>query len=61
MATETPAVKVYIGDGVYAMRAPHGDVVLTTEDGYRATNTIVLEPGVIESLLVALRRWGVIQ
>lgn len=41
--------KTYLGDGVYA--AFDGfSVVLTTEDGIRVTNTIVLEPDVISAL-----------
>lgn len=41
--------KVYLGDAVYA----HYDgyhVVLTTEDGIVVSNTIYLEPSVIEAL-----------
>lgn len=34
--------KVYLGDGVYVETEP-GGFVLTTEDGYRTTNTIVLD------------------
>jgi hypothetical protein len=41
--------KEYLGDGVYA-DFDGFSVVLTTEDGYRATNTIVLEPEVIAAL-----------
>ena len=40
----------YIGDGVYVDRNEYGDVVLTTENGVRTTNTIVLEPIVWEKL-----------
>jgi hypothetical protein len=43
--------KVYIGDAVYAEIDEHGILVLTTEDGIRATNTIVLEPDVWHALL----------
>jgi hypothetical protein len=42
--------KVYLGDAVYAA-IDRGDLVLTTEDGIRATNTIVLEPAVLRALL----------
>ena len=43
-------IAVYLGDGVYAyFDGTH--VVLTTEDGIRATNTIYLEREVIKSLL----------
>jgi hypothetical protein len=46
--------KVYLGDGVYAMFDGF-QVVLTTEDGFRVTNTIVLEPDVMASLVDFLR------
>lgn len=42
--------KSYLGDGVYVDFDGFG-LVLTTEDGLRATNTIVLEPEVYESLV----------
>lgn len=45
-------MKMYLGDGVYA-ELDGLDVVLTTEDGIRATNRIVLEPEVLD----ALNRW----
>lgn len=48
MPTET---KAYLGDAVYARLTPLGDVVLTTEDGIQATNTIVLEPATLANLL----------
>jgi len=44
--------KQYIGDAVY-VDWDGFHIVLTTEDGYRATNTIMLEPQVFE----ALERW----
>lgn len=43
----------YLGDSVYAAIDPYGAVVLTTENGFRPTNTIVLEPEVLD----ALERW----
>lgn len=42
--------KRYIGDGVYA-EIEHGNLVLTTENGFSTTNRIVLEPAVLASLL----------
>ncbi len=36
--------KIYLGDGAYAALNDYGDLVLTTENGYSAQNTIVLEP-----------------
>ncbi len=47
--------KEYIGDGVYAKDDGY-HIILTTEDGYTATNTIILEPEVIESLISYLIR-----
>jgi len=38
-------VKAYLGDAVYAQVVDER-IVLTTEDGFCATNTIVLEPEV---------------
>ena len=43
--------KRYLGDGVYAQIEDYGDLILTTEDGVRVTNRIVLEPAVLLSLL----------
>jgi len=42
--------KAYLGDGVYAAVDAYRGLVLTTEDGIEATNTIVLEPEVLEAL-----------
>lgn len=41
--------KQYLGDGVYVDVNALG-LVLTTEDGLKTTNTIVLEPEVFEAL-----------
>lgn len=41
--------KEYLGDGVYA-NFDGFQIVLTTEDGIRATNTICLEPAVMTAL-----------
>jgi hypothetical protein len=46
------SAKAYIGDGVYVDIDPLG-IILTTEDGIRVTNEIVLEPEVWG----ALRLW----
>ena len=43
--------KKYLGDAVYARVDDFGRVVLTTEDGYRETNKIILEPEVLSALL----------
>jgi hypothetical protein len=45
------AVKRYLGDAVYADCDELGRIVLTTENGISATNTIVLEPEVYAALL----------
>jgi len=42
--------KTYLGDGVYADFDGYA-LVLTTEDGVRETNRIVLEPHVYQSLV----------
>lgn len=42
-------IKQVAGDGAYVGVDERG-IVLTTEDGIWATNTIVLEPGVIAAL-----------
>lgn len=47
-------MKQYLGDAVYYDVDNFGDVVLTTENGVSATNTIVLEPRVISAFLSAL-------
>jgi len=41
--------KAYLGDGVYAKFDGFG-VILTTENGIAATNTIYLEPQVLDAL-----------
>lgn len=41
--------KVYLGDGVYAQNDGFG-IILTTENGICATNTIYLEPDLITKL-----------
>lgn len=46
--------KRYLGDAVYVQWKEWGDLVLTTEDGIRATNRIVLEPTVLRALLAYL-------
>ena len=47
--------KVYLGDSVYAETDRFGALVLTTEDGIKATNTIVLEPVVLRALLAEVQ------
>ena len=47
--------KVYLGDAVYA-ELDGRNIVLTTEDGIKTTNTIYLDPTVIKSLLAFLKK-----
>ena len=42
--------KKYLGDAVYAEVDLWGRLVLTTEDGVEATNTIIVEPEVLARL-----------
>ena len=49
-------MKVYLGDAVYSIIDEYSSLVLTTEDGYSATNTIILENETLESLFEFLRR-----
>lgn len=44
-------MKSYLGDGVYANTDGYA-IILTTEDGMRVTNAIVLEPEVYEALII---------
>jgi len=48
--------KNYIGDSVYADFDQHGQLVLTTENGYGPSNTIYLEPEVYHALLEYVER-----
>ncbi len=48
-------LKTYLGDGVYA-DIDRGMVKLTAEDGIRATNTIYLEPEVLDALTAFVAR-----
>lgn len=50
--------KAYIGDGVYAEPWERGGVRLTTENGYEITNSIVLEPAVLDGLFVYLKAFS---
>ncbi len=56
--SDTHPAKDYLGDGVYIQVGRFlGEIVLTTEDGIRATNTIVMGPGEIAGLNRFLERW----
>lgn len=52
-------MKTYLGDAVYADIGAYG-IILTTEDGVSATNTIYLEPEVIAALVEFLKKLGYI-
>ena len=47
--------KEYLGDAVYADFDDFG-LILTTEDGISATNTIILEPDALEALFDYIQR-----
>ena len=51
------SAKQYLGDAVYADLDEWRRIVLTTENGIRATNTIVLEPEVYAALLAWVERF----
>lgn len=49
--------KQYLGDSVYATYEGGGEVVLTTENGREASNTIVLEAKVMTQLIEMYGLW----
>ena len=49
-------MKTYLGDGV-SVEMEDLDVILTTSDGLKDTNKIVLEPEVLNKLNEYLRIW----
>lgn len=51
MLTVDRTKKAYLGDGVHVVLDRFGTVTLTTSDGTRDTNTIVLEDDTLTSLL----------
>jgi len=48
-------MKDYLGDSVYAEFTGYG-IILTTENGMRPSNTIFLEPEVLEALIQFQKR-----
>lgn len=49
--------KVYLGDSVYAQFDPTTNaIILTTENGYGPTNTIVLEQEVCDMLITFIEK-----
>lgn len=53
MSNET---KSYLGDAVYVNTDDFGSLVLTTENGILATNTIVIEPEVWSRMVEYVER-----
>ena len=47
--------KIYIGDGVYMSMDEDKTILLTTENGIRVTNSIVLEPRVYDNFLKGVK------
>ena len=48
--------KVYLGDSVYCeFLSPH-EIILTTDNGMGASNTIILDVGILKSLNVFVER-----
>ena len=52
-AQQTSDLRAYLGDGVYVVYEM-GSIVLTTEDGIKTLNQIVLAPEVFDALV----DWG---
>lgn len=57
-AIKTGKLKEYIGDSVYANFDGY-HIVLTTENGYGPSNTIALEPPVLNCLVEYVKRLDV--
>lgn len=52
-----PEYKTYLGDGVYLdFDSATQNLVITTEDGIRATNKIIMEPEVFRNFLTAIHK-----
>ncbi len=50
--------KIYIGDGCYAELDEFGAIILTTSNGVRDTNRIVLDPEVYTVLVRYVNRYS---
>ena len=48
--------KIYVGDSVYAEVEENRNLKLTTEDGIVVSNTIIMEPSVLDNLMRFLER-----
>lgn len=51
-------MKDYLGDSVYAATTEFGELQLTTDNGFGASNTIILDHAVVRALLGYLQRTG---
>lgn len=49
----------YIGDGVYALKDDCGSIILRANDPRMPTDTIVLEPCVLNALVRIAHFWGI--
>lgn len=49
--------KEYLGDSVYMALDKDGFIVLTTENGYGPSNTILMEYSVVKMFEAVLEKW----
>ncbi len=49
----------YIGDGIYILKDNCGGVILRANDARMPTDTIVLEPEVLNALVRVTHLWGI--
>lgn len=55
-------VSTYLGDGAFVSHGSyHGEVVLTTSDGIKDTNTVVLDPNGVNMLIHWLKYEGLMK
>jgi len=48
----------YIGDGVYVLKDDCGSIILRANDARMPSDTIVLEPQVLNALVRVAHSWG---
>lgn len=56
--------KIYLGDSVYAQVDEFKNVIITTENGFgprNASNRIIMDPQVLEMLVLFSRKKGVLK
>jgi hypothetical protein len=58
MIPVTRQTKVYLGDSVYLEFGPDGTAILTTENGYGPSNTVIMENGVLQAFVQFLQQNG---